>query len=324
MILSFISEYDNSARSVIDWLHYFNPSLTVKVITEHSDFHPLEVEISNDLDRVYLGDFNLKEIVFYYYRRGVFKSFIHENMEILDYGSKEWLKKEEECLFEYSENILKLRDCYGSLFLEKRTNKLLNLQLAKKSGFAIPKTLVTTSKNKLIELYKSSESGVIVKPISDHRPLMTKRGVHFIPRGTKKITWDSIIQLEEQFFPTLFQEYIEKKYEIRVFFYNELIYAMAIFSQSNDTTRIDFRNYDRELPNRCVPFSLPSSLKHQVLEFSKLSGYDTGSIDILKCTSNNYYFLEINYSGQYEWLSENCNYYIDRQIANYINEKIKN
>jgi hypothetical protein len=39
-----------------------------------------------------------------------------------------------------------------------------------------------------------------------------------------------------------------------------------------------------------------------------------GSIDLI-FNENGFYFLENNPQGQYEWLSENCNYYVDRYIA---------
>lgn len=232
MVFAFISEYDHSARNVLDWLNYICPALNVKVFTDHSKLHPLVFEISNALDSEILGHLNSQEITFYYYRRGKFKSFTNENMEVFDNGSKEWLKREEESIFEYFENNLKLNASYGSIVLETRTNKLINLRIAKQSGFNIPHTLITTSKNKLLDFYKLNKRGIIVKPITDHRPLITNRGILYNPQGTKKVTLRSINQLHDEFFPCAFQEYIEKIYEIRVFFmlntYMQWLYFLKI------------------------------------------------------------------------------------------------
>ena len=54
--------------------------------------------------------------------------------------------------------------------------------------------------------------------------------------------------------PIFVQEYIEKQFEIRVFFFNEMLFSMAIFSQNDMKTKVDFRNYNSERPNRCIPF----------------------------------------------------------------------
>lgn len=42
---------------------------------------------------------------------------------------------------------------------------------------------------------------------------------------------------------------------------------MAIFSQENDKTKIDFRNYDIANPNRCVPYKLPRRIEKQLIRF---------------------------------------------------------
>lgn len=42
---------------------------------------------------------------------------------------------------------------------------------------------------------------------------------------------------------------------------------------------------------------------------------NTGSIDIVVTKDKRYVFLEINHVGQFGWLSENCNYYIEKHIA---------
>ena len=44
-------------------------------------------------------------------------------------------------------------------------------------------------------------------------------------------------------------------------------------------------------------------------------GINTGSIDLIYSLSNEYVFLEVNPQGQFDWLSKNCNYYIEKDIA---------
>ena len=90
---------------------------------------------------------------------------------------------------------------------------------------------------------------------------------------------------------------------------------MAIFSQNNVNTQVDYRNYDHEKPNRCVPYNLPNTIKRKIFKFMKYKKIDTGSIDIIFSTNNKYFFLENNPQGQFDWLTKNCNYNIEKEIA---------
>jgi glutathione synthase/RimK-type ligase-like ATP-grasp enzyme len=90
---------------------------------------------------------------------------------------------------------------------------------------------------------------------------------------------------------------------------------MAIFSQKNKKTKIDFRNYDDELPNRNVPYQLPKSVEGKLIQMLDFLDYTTGSIDLIKTKSGDYVFLEINPVGQFGMVSYPCNYYLEEKIA---------
>lgn len=90
---------------------------------------------------------------------------------------------------------------------------------------------------------------------------------------------------------------------------------MAIMSQSNPKTALDFRNYDYTKPNRMVPYELDDVVEDKVLSMCKLLDLSTGSIDFIVDSNNEVIFLEINPSGQFSMVSRPCNYYIVRFIA---------
>ena len=99
-------------------------------------------------------------------------------------------------------------------------------------------------------------------------------------------------------------------------------YSMAIFSQNDEKTKLDYRNYNREKPNRNVPFQLPEKIETLARKFMEQSQLDTGSIDFIVDEKGEFIFLEVNPNGQFDWLSNNCNYYIEKKIAKYLsNEK---
>lgn len=120
---------------------------------------------------------------------------------------------------------------------EVRLNKLEVLDIAKTAGISTPQTIITSNKKELIETFGKNQP-FIWKNISNSPMLFEKH--------TSLTLLTKIVDLEklpETFFPSLFQTCIEKIYELRIFFLYDDFYPMAIFSQSNDKTKVDFRNY---------------------------------------------------------------------------------
>lgn len=123
-------------------------------------------------------------------------------------------------------------------------------------------------------------------------------------------------------FSSLIQEKIEKEFEIRSFYLRGEFYSMAIFSQENGMTTIDFRNYDKTKPNRIVPFSLPQDVSTSLLEMSRELGIRCCSYDLILSSTNEFYFLELNPFGEFLGFSTPCNYNLDYEIAKYIKSEI--
>ena len=91
------------------------------------------------------------------------------------------------------------------------------------------------------------------------------------------------------FFPPSFcQAYIEKKIELRIFFLGNQFFSAAIFSQSNPKTKIDFRNYDDENPNRIIPFNLPKDVSKKLLKMINSLKLTSGSIDMIYTKKNQF------------------------------------
>jgi glutathione synthase/RimK-type ligase-like ATP-grasp enzyme len=129
---------------------------------------------------------------------------------------------------------------------------------------------------------------------------------------------EDIEALADRFCPMLLQEYTEKDVELRIFFIEQKLFTMAIFSQLDEQTSVDYRNYNTEKPNRNVPYKLPTEIKKKILAFAKKAQLNTGSIDIILNKDGEYVFLEVNPVGQFGWVSKNCNYYIEQEIAKHL------
>ena len=119
-------------------------------------------------------------------------------------------------------------------------------------------------------------------------------------------------------FPSLIMEKIEKKYEIRSFYLDGRFYSMAIFSQNNKQTEVDFRKYCADRPNKVEPFKLPCDIEEKLERLFRYFDLNCGSIDIIVDKNGKYVFLEINPVGQFQMTSIPCNYNIEQIIANYL------
>jgi glutathione synthase/RimK-type ligase-like ATP-grasp enzyme len=193
-------------------------------------------------------------------------------------------------------------------------NKLDTLLKARNIGLQIPQTLVTKNKCDIFK-YLGNKKPIICKPVTDLLQIK-KNGLnrsHLI----KLLNASAINDLPELFGISLFQEYIIKKYEIRVFcIYNE-IFAVANFSNLNNLSKIDGRNLlnNENMVNRIVPYLLSLEIKNKIIALMKELHIDSGSFDFIYGVDKNLYFLEVNPVGQFGGVSYFGNYHIEKSIA---------
>ncbi|MEI3800337.1 ATP-GRASP peptide maturase, grasp-with-spasm system [Chitinophaga ginsengisegetis] len=196
---------------------------------------------------------------------------------------------------------------------EDNLNKLHVLSLARQCGISTPFTEVVTTKAAIMHLLDKGKE-LIVKPVSECIFLEDAEGGQY-KMLTKTINNANLHLVPEKFFPSLVQEKIIKKFEIRTFYLDGACYSMAIFSQNNRKTKDDFRNYDNQRPNRTVPYKLPADLERKLDQLMKSLRFRTGSIDLMVDMQGNYHFLEINPEGQFGMVSYPCNYYLEKKLA---------
>lgn len=186
-------------------------------------------------------------------------------------------------------------------------NKLLVLDKAKEIGFDVPEYFLADN------TYDTEIGHTIIKTINGNVILDDLR------KNSAGFMFTSVVgeHESEDFFITFFQEKIEKDFEIRTFYLNGKCWSMAIFSQNDEQTRIDFRKYNTAKPNRNVPFQLPLHIEEKIPHLMHSLDLNSGSIDFIK-KGDTYYFLEINPIGQFSGMSNTCNYALEQKIAEYL------
>jgi ATP-GRASP peptide maturase of grasp-with-spasm system len=310
MILILSENNDHSTGCVIEWLNYY--SCDVLRINYGDLCELIDVEPLRGF-KLKVGDtiVNYDNIDSYWYRRGhlTFSIFLEENNPLTKDFSKS-ITNDYNVLVEFIHKKLEsLQVKIGNYYLAN-INKLIVLQTAATCGLNIPNSYIGTFK-KDIASFMSLHDKVITKCFSHQNPAMGQ-GL-FFNLLTAKFTKDKLSK--EKYSPSLVQEMIKKKYELRVFFLKNEFYSSAIFSQTNEQTKIDFRDYDHDNPNRVVPYKLPKPILTKLKQLVKILGLDTGSIDLIVDETGNYIFLEINPVGQFGNISYYCNYYLEEKIA---------
>lgn len=203
---------------------------------------------------------------------------------------------------------------YSSDLSVDKFNKVDVLLKANELGIKVPDWIVTEDRNFALDFAKKFDF-VACKPFTSFF-FHDKNRIY--KNLTEKLQYSDIQSYPSYFISRFFQHYIEKKYELRSFYFHGKFFTYAILSQNNGKTAIDFRNYDNETPNRCVPFNLNYDYSKKLELLMRQLGLDTGSCDILVDKNDNYYFLEVNPVGQFGYGSFQCNENIEKFISNHL------
>ena len=309
-------EKNESYEEVIDWLLFKNAQFEFLSGEDYfEDGKGWTIELNNTIEKS-SKDFNIYKSVWF---RGFLKhnnhlSPIFDNIECANANLAElrWrlgqeISKTNTQIFNNFKNAYQLPNPKST-----KVDKFSNLRLAKDIGLEIPSSIITNSKKDLEDFF-SKHKEIITKPL--YETLNFKEKNDFISFKTNKIEGLDINNLSHSFFPSFFQAYIEKDIELRAFYLEGEFHTIAIFSQLDPKTKIDFRNYNEDNPNRKVPYLLPKEIEEKLEKLMKELNLNTGSIDLIKTPDKKYVFLEVNPTGQFGFVSKAGNYYLENKIA---------
>lgn len=333
MILIMSDENDVSTNHVINWLlhlkiPYFRINDTSSVYVDYLTTRNGELDFKLSITSPYLVKpytIFANNITAYWYRRGF---LVLEKLNIPEKHSKKINlvgEKFNEYFFDENKKIVDFFHKYFTTiphlgcFLDNTTiNKIYILYQAQKTNLLIPEFMLTRKKSELT-LFMHKHAFCITKGIARNGfNIMKDIGVGNL---AKLVTASELPQIPATFNYSFIQQYIDKKADIRVFYLDGKIYSTAIFSQNDEQTKIDFRNYNEENPNRIIPFKLPDHEEKKLKKLMRNLDYQTGSIDYVLDKNNDLYFLEINPIGQYDFISYKCNLFLDKAICNYFKAK---
>lgn len=184
--------------------------------------------------------------------------------------------------------------------------KIVQLETALRSGFAIPETLITNDPDEARSFVGSRPGPVVYKRTGTGRAEFSE---------TRVVTPADLNRLESiRSAPTTFQDYIDAECDLRVVWIDGVEWTVRIDSQSG-VGRVDSR---LDTTVDFTPERLPAAVSKSIATVMGALGLVFGVLDIRLGADGEYYFLEVNPQGQFAYLEIKTGLPIFRSLASYL------
>ena len=210
-----------------------------------------------------------------------------------------------------------LKDCFWINPRESdlmARNKPYQLNLAQEIGFKIPNGIISNNSKKILKKVEGFDR-FIYKPLSYY--ILPPDQVLYSSVMSKEEVVEKRKNIEQA--PCIFQQYLEKDFELRITIVGEKIFAVKIHSQKNKKTEFDWRK--DQLHVEYELFELPKKISRKLLELHRAFGLFYGAYDFIVDRIGNYHFLEVNPAGQWLWMEEILHLNISEQLAKALCQK---
>ncbi|SHN44580.1 ATP-grasp ribosomal peptide maturase [Cryptosporangium aurantiacum] len=172
--------------------------------------------------------------------------------------------------------------------------KPVQLATAGTAGLSVPRTLITNDPD-AAQRFARQTGPVVYKPFSSTSERDGRRMfVYTSPVAAEELE-DDAIRLTAH----LFQEHLEKAYEVRLTVVDEQFFAAALTARSA-AGQIDWRS-DYDAIEYAVT-SVPGSVRDGLCRMMRTLGLRFAAVDFAVTPSGEWYFLDLNPNGQWAWI----------------------
>lgn len=186
--------------------------------------------------------------------------------------------------------------------------KLAQLKVAAEAGLTVPRTLVTNRPAEAERFFRSTPGGKFI--------YKSFQNTGQAWRETRLLTAEAVKKLDDvQYAPVIFQEYIPARCDLRVTIIGEQLFAIAVYTDPQHYA-FDYRMNLETV--RAETFELPRSLETALLRLMRRLNLVYGAIDMRYTPDGDYYFLEINPAGQWQFLEEKTDLRITDYFAHFL------
>ncbi|MEX0931860.1 MAG: hypothetical protein WDZ88_03875 [Candidatus Paceibacterota bacterium] len=265
------------------------------------------IELGNDKNKTKLVDINTIKVAWYLRVKRTLRTSEIDNVE----KRFKW----SETLWSL-DSLLHLLPCKWINTLDDierlNCNKLLQQMHAARAGLATPRTSVSNSPESVIGFCAKHSNRLLLKLI----------GYTKLDPNDMMVVYSELFELNElkgsadsiHYCPIFAQEYISKQYEYRVMVIGDEVHACRIDSQASKKTQIDWRHYDFENVAH-TKADLPPEISMQLITLMNSLGLKYGAIDMIETPGDDFVFLEVNPSGQWDWIAKLSGLPIARSVA---------
>lgn len=179
-------------------------------------------------------------------------------------------------------------------------SKLYQLRAAQIAGFSIPRTLASNNPETIRKFLAEDGNEKIFKPFRVAEWQIENRTTALLQ--TSRISSDcEFSDISFQSAAGIYQERVEKEYELRINYFGGKIIAVKLDSQKNVNSKLDWRVIP---PEELTPVivDLPSNITAKCHTLMANLGLVFGCIDIIVTLNGEYCFLEVNEMGQFLWI----------------------
>lgn len=186
------------------------------------------------------------------------------------------------------------------------SSKLLQIRTAAELGFNVPRTLVSNDPEEIRRFYDEVGGNLAIKTMGPHAYASRGRSKDTIyGLYTKRISHNLLHQLHfAKYCPSLLQEYIEKRLEIRVTIVDDEVFACEIHSQDMPETKEDWRHPRFVYSLKHCPHQLPETISQKCKAMLQRFNLLFGAFDLVLTLDDHYVFLEMNANGQWLWIED--------------------
>lgn len=185
-------------------------------------------------------------------------------------------------------------------------NKLYQLQCAQNVGLATPRTFV----GNVLPQDITPASKYIVKSLDT---------ALFYDESQEYFTYSSVVDGRELVdanindAPIILQEFLEDKRDIRVTIIGNRLFPVGI-TKNGENIYGDWRKNAKE----CLQYKpelLPNDISDGIIKLMNELGLSFGGVD-LAFSNGEYYFIEVNPTGEWGWLNQYCAIPLEKAIVN--------
>jgi len=201
-------------------------------------------------------------------------------------------------------------------------NKTLQLDVAKRIGFRVPATLITSDAQRAREFIESQDGGCIVKPYDSHSTYSKELPKSFLTTKVDRHTLPDLTNLSLA--PAIFQQAIDAAYDVRVTVVGAKAFAAKIHTKGlrADSPVRDWRvgYFQGEVIVESYK-DFPEDVARLCALHVKRLGLTFSAIDLVADRQGQLWFLENNPNGQWAFIEEESGLPIGKALADLLSGK---